>query len=232
MDAIKKRLKLLLMVLFNHVMDQHSKNIARWRQQNALRETGEFVDEFMSGIQSSGSRYELMTQCCQQIEKIKIEGMICEFGVAAGKSVNYISTQLPNRKIYGFDSFEGLPESWRDGTPKGTFRVQKLPKVAANVELIQGWFDQTLPEFLAQHPEPVALLHIDCDLYSSTKTVFNLLKERIRPGTVIVFDEYFNYPGWKKHEFLAFQEFITEHNLAFEYIGYNRYGTQAAVVIK
>jgi hypothetical protein len=55
---------------------------------------------------------------------------------------------------------------------------------------------------------PIALLHIDCDLYSSTKTIFELLSDRIVPGTVIVFDELVNYPAFKKHEVLAFYEFL------------------------
>jgi hypothetical protein len=70
-----------------------------------------------------------------------------------------------------------------------------LPHVSSNVTLIKGWFDQTLPPFLEKHPAPVSFLHVDCDLYSSTKTIFDSLRTRFRPGTVIVFDEYFNYPG-------------------------------------
>jgi hypothetical protein len=92
--------------------------------------------------------------------------------------------------------------------------------VACNVDLIVGWFDQQLPHFLLEHPrEPVSFLHIDCDLYSSTKTVFSLLADRIVPGTIIVFDEYFNYPGWRVHEFLAFQEFVSARGVHYEYVG-------------
>jgi len=68
--------------------------------------------------------------------------------------------------------------------------------------------------------------HIDCDLYSSTKTVFDWLKPRIRAGT-IVFDEYFNYPNWHQHEFKAFKEFVEECHVKYEYLGYAR--IQAAV---
>ena len=68
-----------------------------------------------------------------------------EFGVASGKTINYIS-KFTNNKVYGFDSFEGLPENWRDGFGKGAFsRNGNLPEVNANVELIKGWFDNTLP---------------------------------------------------------------------------------------
>jgi hypothetical protein len=92
--------------------------------------------------------------------------------------------------------------------------------VEPNVKLIKGWFNETLPGFVANLNECVAFLHIDCDLYSSTKTVFEYLGDKIKPGTIIVFDEYFNYPGWQRGEFKAFQEFIQERNLKYEYIGY------------
>ena len=57
-------------------------------------------------------------------------------------------------------------------------------------------------------------------MYSSTRTIFELLKDKIVSGTVIVFDEYFNYPDWENGEYKAFNEFIKENNLNFEYIGY------------
>jgi len=41
------------------------------------------------------------------------------------------------------------------------------------------------------------------------------------PGTVIVFDEYFNYPAWKLHEFKAFQEFIEASGRRYKYIGFS-----------
>lgn len=107
----------------------------------------------------------------------------------------------------------------------------KLPRVVQNVRLIKGWFDKTLPEFLTTHPEKVVFLHIDCDLYSSTHTIFTCLAPRIKEGTVIVFDEYFNYPGWREGEFKAFSEFIAHEGLKFEYLNYNRKGEQVSVKI-
>ena len=103
------------------------------------------------------------------------------------------------------------------GAEKGLFAVEKLPPVPANAELVVGWFDRTLPDFLDRHPEPVSFLHIDCDLYSSTQTILTQLKERIVPGTVIVFDEYWNYPDWRRHEYLAFKEFVAQHRVRYCY---------------
>jgi hypothetical protein len=103
--------------------------------------------------------------------------------------------------------------------------------VRPNVILHKGWFDETLPDFVAENPGPVAFLHVDCDLYSSTKTIFQYVGDRIVPGTVIVFDEYFNYPGWREHEHKAFQELVQERNLKYRWLAYNSVEWNAALVI-
>jgi len=82
-------------------------------------------------------------------------------------------------------------------------------------------FEDTLPEFIKHHKEPVSFLHIDSDIYSAARTVLFTLHEQIVSGTIIQFDEYFNYPGWKQHEYKAFQEFVAEFDLNYSYLGYN-----------
>ena len=157
--------------------------------------------------------------------------LFLEFGVFEGQSINFCSSLMPEIEFYGFDSFEGLPETsgiWA----KGNFDVKgNLPKVNKNVSLIKGYFDETLPKFLEEHKEKAAFIHIDCDLYSSTKTVFDNIYDRIVPNTVIQFDEYYNYPGWRNHEFKAFQEFCKKYSVKYEYIGISS-AYQVAVVIK
>ena len=136
----------------------------------------------------------------------------------------------PEVIFYGFDTFEGLPESfsiWK----RGRFDIKgKLPKVNKNVSLIKGYFNETLPKFLEEYKEKAAFIHIDCDLYSSTKTIFENIYDRIVPNTVIQFDEYYNYPCWRNHEFKAFQEFCKKYSVEYEYIGICH--MQVAVVIK
>lgn len=150
-----------------------------------------------------------------------------------GGSINHIAKKLPFSKIDGFDSFEGLPEAWRDGYAEGSFKMNQLPTVESNVALHKGWFDSTLPAFLEKVESGinVGYLHVNCDLYSSTKTIFACLANRIKSGTVIVFDEYFNYPGWEGGEFKAFKEFIAYSGLSYEYLTYNRLHEQVAVQI-
>lgn len=146
-------------------------------------------------------------------------GLILEFGVFFGHSITRIANARPTQPVHGFDSFAGLPEFWRPGFDAGTFAVEALPRVPANVTLHPGWFDRTLPGFLDANSGPVAFLHVDCDLYSSTQTILAQLGGRLRPGTVIAFDEYLNYPGWQQHEHKAFGEFIASTQRAYEWIG-------------
>jgi hypothetical protein len=146
-------------------------------------------------------------------------GMALEFGVYAGTTLKIIATARGGEAVYGFDSFEGLPETWRSGYPAGTFGVESLPDVPGS-ELVVGWFDDVLPGFMAEHPGPVDFLHVDCDLYSSAKTVLDLVGPRLRAGSIVVFDEYFNYPGWQEHEHRAWMEYVELKGLRFGYEGY------------
>ncbi len=81
-------------------------------------------------------------------------------------------------------------------------------------------FADTLPGFLDAHPGPVAFLHVDCDLYSSTVTVLEHVASRFVEGTVVLFDEYFNYLGWEQHEHRAWAEYVARTGTHFEYLGY------------
>ena len=160
-------------------------------------------------------------------------GLHLEFGVYKGDSINHFAEVSPDVTWYGFDSFEGLPEAWTLGAKKGAFSIGgNLPPVRGNVRLTKGFFEQTLPGFVAQHRgETIGLLHVDCDLYSSTVTILTHLADMIVPGTIVVFDDFINYHGWEEGEFKAFMEFVTARQLAFEYVAYNRTGGQVAVRI-
>src|SRR6185437_9331891 len=94
--------------------------------------------------------------------------------------------------------------------------------VPNNVNLHVGYFEDSLPKWLADTPGRVAFIHLDCDLYSSTKTILSLLASRLVPGTIILFDEYFNYSNWERHEFKAFQEFVTAHAVKYTYLAFAR----------
>lgn len=200
-----------------YVLDEDAHNIHRAMQRRALEDTSLFVEENLYLTTPFKSKYDLLTHSLKSVALPG--GLYCEFGVHSGSTINHIAARTSGT-VYGFDSFEGLPEDWRPGVEKGNFKMSALPKVKPNVELIKGWFNESLPAFLSTHPGPCSFLHIDCDLYSSTHTIFELMGDRIQPGTVLDFDEFFNYPGWRKGEYLAFQELLQARGLHFEYLGY------------
>lgn len=212
-----------------HVRMRGARDIERIMWQNAAEESAAFVAEHMFHVPMLRDKIKLMDASLDAASAR--QGLYCEFGVFRGDSLNYIAERVAG-PVDGFDSFEGLPENWISKHPKGSLTAAgRLPKVRSNVRLFKGWFSDTLPGYLRENTGPVAFIHIDCDLYSSTKTVFSMMADRIGNGTVILFDEYFNYPGWQKHEFRAFHEFIDERQLSFEYVGCVRDDSQVAVRI-
>lgn len=165
----------------------------------------------------------------------KNKGLFLEFGVAKGGTIKLIST-IANKPVYGFDSFEGIPEEW-NGYPTGYFACD-MPEMPENITLIPGLFQNTLPIFVNKYKKnKISFMHIDCDLYSSTKCIFDNTKNMIADGTIIAFDEIYNYEYngdkdyWRNHEFKAFNEFLEKNNFMCECIG--SYGqNQAAFKMK
>lgn len=156
------------------------------------------------------------------LESASLEGLHLEFGVWKGNSINSIARAVSPVDVFGFDSFEGLREDW-PGTHRRTGHFDTngtLPEVESNVQLVKGWFQVTLPEFLTSHQGNVAFLHLDADTYESTLYVLEQLKSQIVAGTVIVFDEYLGIPNWKNNEFKAWKEFRQSQKLDYCYIGF------------
>ena len=110
--------------------------------------------------------------------------------------------------------------------------MDRLPEVPANVTLVKGWFNETLPGFLKTHPGPIAFVHLDCDLYSSTTEVLNLIGSRLHAGSVIVLDDFLEEPGWQHEEHKAFFEFVEKQQVEFEYIGYTTGVPSSAAAIR
>lgn len=173
------------------------------------------------------------------LPRLMANGALLEFSVSAGVSISYIARRVGARTVHGFDSFLGCPDGGvvPVGGTGAKFSVSKLtrggalPVVPDNVVLHNGWFTETLLDFVATLNEPVALLHIDCDIYSSTRDVFTALAHHLVPGPIIVFNEYYGIYGWVRQEFLAFQEFGSANGVEYEYLSYT-FDSQAAMRIE
>ena len=168
------------------------------------------------------------------VEASSTLGLAMEFGVAEGDSLRTIAECRP---VYGFDSFEGLPEDWRSGFPKGHFAMsacaERIDTVAGipGSHLVIGRFEETLSPLLIKQwdafdGEPfIAFVHIDCDLYSSARYVLDHIKPHLCEGAIIVLDEYWNYPGWCNGEFAA----LEDSEIPYSIIGYNYIGESVVV---
>ena len=206
----------------------------------------EKMDEILHSLKNDAQRihewdyHQTYLKACTSA--VSVEGLWLEFGVYRGRTITAIAQNTDN-VIYGFDSFEGLPEHWDGDNPQGVYSLRgEVPMGAIagsnddnpgmydssptrtiqpwprNVRLVKGLFEDSLPRFLEEHPEPVAFVNIDSDLYSSAKTVLNLLKDRIRHHTIITFDEICDYPSYREHEIKAFAEFLLETGSEYECI--------------
>jgi hypothetical protein len=187
-------------------------------------------------------RYSHLTHA---LNKVNLAGHVMEFGVYQGLTLKIISDHFLNQTVWGFDSFEGLPETWfiksqvgarRAQQPPGKFALDKQElQVLINqfakrkVKLIPGWFNQTIGPWMNDNPGVVSFLHIDCDLYSSTLDILTLLNDRIVPGTVIVFDEMYpwndieSYDLWAQGEFRALGEWVGNYQRRFRTLYRNQH---------
>lgn len=206
---------------FFQLFDTGRMHPVRERSMRALNKSVDYIDENMPNAVGFETQKELISYSLNQTQ---VPGYYLEFGVFTGGTMRYMAKRKPQAEFHGFDSFEGLPSDW-SGMPfvKNTFSVKgALPKVPANVSLHKGWFNETLPTWRKQHAGKVAFMHIDCDLYSSTVDILENLADRVQVGTIVLFDEYFNYPNWENHEFKAWKEFVTKYRIEYDYIGFAR----------
>ncbi len=143
-----------------------------------------------------------------------------EFGVFEGDSIRRWSelNSNPKSRFTGFDTFTGLPETWDTFTGPvegGYFNVGgAFPKINdARVSFVKGLFQESLPGFRQTFSTSDQLVvHIDADLYSATLYVLTYLNDLLKPGTVVVFDEFSSI----LHEFRAMEDYCASYMRKYE----------------
>ncbi len=116
----------------------------------------------------------------------------------------------------------GNPEALNSVITKDFFNMNgdapaSLPN---NVQIVAGWFDDTLPVFAKAHAgETIGLLHVDCDLYSSTVTVLKHLSPLFGNGTILIFDDLFNFPNFEEGQLKAVFEYLSTSDWYVEWLG-------------
>ena len=155
------------------------------------------------------------------IEHAGLDGPIdyLEFGVSTGESFRWWVGRIghADARFHGFDTFTGLPEAWGP-FPVGAMANGNAPPAIddARVRFHQGLFQQTLYPFLAGYDDSRRkVIHLDADLHSATLFVLTTLSRHLKPGDILLFDE-FNVP---MHEFKAFSEWVAAYYVEYEVLG-------------
>ena len=195
-----------------------------------------FIRKYFTEKQRMATRLDLLKYSVNQAGK---DGLFLEFGVWKGDSLKFLAEVRPDIRFYGFDSFEGLPEWWSDFYPKGHMKLDAPPYIPGDVILVKGLFQDVLDPFLSKNDEPVSFLHLDADLYSSTKYVlFKLADEnRIQKGTIIEFDEIFYQDSSHTildDEYRVYNEFIKKYDVRVKWLRFfqRRFTTRASLLIE
>ena len=144
-----------------------------------------------------------------------------EFG--CGTSTGRLLELLPkDGRLHCFDSEQGLPEPWPRGTdikPAGSY-ARGIPTADQRAKKRPGWFKDTLKHW---SPNPLGLIHIDCDIYSSTVQALAGCTPFCRNGTVLAFDELYGYPTYTDHEWKATQEWLSAAGWSMRWVARGHY---------
>ncbi len=155
-----------------------------------------------------------------------------EFGVAAGDAMKWWSekNQHPETQFFGFDTFTGLPEQWLD-KEKTTFSQEGIPPDWGDrrCTFYPGLFQDTLSGFLKNyHSTNRKIIHLDADLYSSTKYVLEEIRPFLKRGDLIIFDEFHVL----LHEFKAWIDFVKKYSIQYNLLGAINNYMQICIIIK
>lgn len=171
-------------------------------------------------------------------------GDYLEFGVCHGTSLKCMhqvleELKLPNVRIFGFDSFEGLPdtaqeeglENWEPGSFASPIGKTKLYLTKNGIDwgktfLIKGWYSDTLTENLKKehHITKASVIMVDCDIYSSSKESLDFCKSLIKDTSIVFFDDWYAGGAAEKNvgQKKALDEFLVE-NANFKVEDYGTY---------
>lgn len=161
-----------------------------------------------------------------------------EFGVGCGHNTTKMLRRLlaEDGTLHLFDSWEGIPEPWEMGeghtVRAGTWKYPSsvgisLKEIDNRLVITDGLFEKTLPYHF---PEQLGLVHIDCDLYSSTRDILFGAKDHIGSGTVLIFDELIGYQYYEDHEYKALMEWLEQTSNKIEWHAKERFAAVGVIL--
>jgi len=155
------------------------------------------------------NRYYSLWFQLQRIQKNNIPGDLAELGVYKGETAKLIHHLIPDRNLYLFDSFSGLPKQVIREDCDGTVRPQTvkfdnttpdevLAYINGNklITIKEGIFPETATGL---EERTFAFVHVDADLYQSTLDALQFFYPRLSPGGMILLHDYnHNWEGVEK----------------------------------
>ncbi|MFI5152755.1 MAG: class I SAM-dependent methyltransferase [Chitinophagales bacterium] len=194
------------------------------------------INDFYSWKRDYQKRYRLYEAVASHYQLEQREISYLEFGVASGQSFFWWLKKNLNShsRFWGFDTFEGLPESWGGFYKKGDMAhsMGSLGLEDQRARLIKGTFQQTLVSFTQDHRVDLAtrqkVIHMDADLFSSTLFVLSQLYPFLKKGDIIFFDEF----NVANHEFFAYKIFTDSFYIHLKPIGAQNNFYQSAFVVE
>lgn len=203
-------------------------SMSKWISQQKGTDT---LNDFFSWGRVYAKRYQLYDFVLQKMQLQDKPIDYIEMGVCGGDSFKWWLQHNTNSEstFYGFDTFEGLPESW-GAFDKGDMAAGVPQLDDQRAYFIKGLFQQSLPSFLAEgklKKDKLRIIHLDADLFSSTLFSLTALAPYLKVGDILMFDE-FNVPT---HEYQAFKIFCESYYIKTRLIGAVNNYYQIAVMI-
>lgn len=189
--------------------DAHRQSLSWLQQKPELTFFGSSARLLISGLE-------------QTMQSFDSSDWYLAFGTSLDRALRMLATSKHSEDVHwhGFDSAEKITDD-------------AAPDMPDNVSLHHGSFNQTLPALMQQNTQAkAAFIHIECDQYQPTQTVLETLHEHCGPNTVIQFDELIGYPGYREHEWKAWQEFLLQWPAGYTLLGCVFMGRAVAVQLK
>lgn len=180
-------------------------------------------------------RYLFFESARYYLQVNRISGVYAEFGSFGGNTFRMSLNTLglygkPNKidHFYSFDSFKGMPEPegidkqkiWRVGMSSISEEnfLKMMKKDKKRISTIKGFFEQSLKVFKFPYNTKIALAYVDCDYYSSTKTVLEFLTSYLSHGMILAFDDWDCYfADNKRGQRKAFYEWSKKINKNYSF---------------
>ena len=149
------------------------------------------------------------------------DSLFIELGVFTGLTLNLINKNTEDVIVYGFDTFTGLPEDWAESSEnvlytKNSFSVHGIPEDTEKNKFIVGRIEDTLSNFLKEKNQKIRFIHLDLDLYSTSKNAFEIVFDWLEDEAIVVVDDVYALPSWEEYSIKALADCFDESKYELE----------------